>query len=102
MSVLADDDVIMHGDAERSSDVDDRARHLDIRLRGRRIAGRVVVHQTDTLLNIRIVLKKSFSGEERKFPGPLMLFVRRDVRDHIVSYKNDHGPSYRRYRAVQR
>ena len=49
-----------------------------------------------------IVLKKSFSGEERKFPGPLMLFVRRDVRDHIVSYKNDHGPSYQRYRAVQR
>ncbi len=25
-----------------------------------------------------------------------------DVRDHIVSHKNDHGPSYRRYGALLR
>jgi hypothetical protein len=25
----------------------------------------------------------------------LMRFVRSDVRDHIASQKNDHGPSYR-------
>ena len=31
-----------------------------------------------------------------------MRFVRDDVRDHIVSHKNDHGPSYRRYRALQK
>jgi len=31
-----------------------------------------------------------------------MRFVRGDVRDHIASHKNDHGPSYRRYRALQR
>jgi hypothetical protein len=49
-----------------------------------------------------IVLKKSFLGDERNFLGPLMRFVRGDVRDHIVSHKNDHGPSYRRYRALQR
>jgi hypothetical protein len=36
--VLADDDVIMHGDAERGGDVDDRFRHPDIRPQ-RRIAG---------------------------------------------------------------
>src|ERR1700694_3460912 len=47
MPVLADDDVIVHGDAERAGDVDDRAGHLDIRLRRRRIAGGVVVHQQD-------------------------------------------------------
>jgi len=38
MPASADDDVIVHGDAERPRDIDDRAGHLDIRLRGRRIA----------------------------------------------------------------
>ena len=31
-----------------------------------------------------------------------MRFVRGDVRDLIVSHKNDHGPSHRRYSALQR
>src|SRR5882724_8943354 len=44
-----------------------------------------------------IVLKKSFWGDERKFLEPLMRFARGDMRDHIVSHKNDHGASYRRY-----
>ncbi len=48
MPVLADDDVIVHGDAERGGDVDDRLRHLDIRLRRRRIAGRMVMHDAAT------------------------------------------------------
>jgi hypothetical protein len=26
-----------------------------------------------------------------------MRFARGDMRDHIVSHKNDHGPSHRRY-----
>ena len=43
MPVLADDDVVVHGDAERAGDVDDRLGHLDIRLRRRRIAGGVIV-----------------------------------------------------------
>ncbi len=46
MPVLADDDVIMHGDAERLGDVDDRFRHLDVGLRRRRIATGVIVHET--------------------------------------------------------
>jgi hypothetical protein len=41
----------------------------------------------------QIVLKKSFSPDQRNFLGPLMRFVRGGVRDHIVSHKNDHGPS---------
>ena len=43
MPVLADDDVVVHGDAEWRCDVDDRFRHLKIRLRRRRIAGGMVV-----------------------------------------------------------
>jgi len=31
-----------------------------------------------------------------------MRFARGDVRDHIVSPKNDHGPLYRPYRALKR
>jgi hypothetical protein len=47
------------------------------------------------------VLKSLFLADEPKFLGPLMRFVRGDVRDHIVSPKIDHGPSWRRYRALQ-
>jgi hypothetical protein len=46
--------------------------------------------------------KKSFGGNKRNFLKLPMRFVRSDVRDHIVSLKNDHGPSYRHYRASQR
>jgi hypothetical protein len=49
-----------------------------------------------------IVLKKSFWGDDQNFSGPLMRFARGDMGDHIVSHKNDHGPSYRPYRALQR
>jgi hypothetical protein len=40
----------------------------------------------------RILLQKSFWGGEGKFLQPLMRFARGDVRDHIVSFKIDHGP----------
>jgi hypothetical protein len=56
MPVLADDDVIMHGDAERPGDVDDRFRHLDVRLRRRGIAEGMVVQETTMPSNIRISL----------------------------------------------
>jgi hypothetical protein len=32
----------------------------------------------------QILLQKSFGGDERYFPGPLMRFVRGDSRDHIL------------------
>jgi len=44
MPVLADDDVVVHGNAERGGDLDDRFGHMDIGLRRRRIARGVVVH----------------------------------------------------------
>src|SRR5437868_3045284 len=48
-----------------------------------------------------IVLQNSFWGDDQNFSGPLMRFARGDMRDHIVSHKNDHGASYRRYGVLQ-
>jgi hypothetical protein len=45
MPLLADDDVVMHGNAERLRHLDDLPGHLDVRARRRRVAGGVVVHQ---------------------------------------------------------
>ena len=45
VSVLADDDVVVHRDAERARHLDDLARHLDVGARRRRIAGGMVVDQ---------------------------------------------------------
>ena len=42
MPVLADDDVVVHRDAERLGDIDDRLGHLDVGARGRRIARGVI------------------------------------------------------------
>jgi hypothetical protein len=50
---------------------------------------------------VPIVLKKSFWGDDQNFSGPLMPFARGDMRDHIVSHKNDHGVSYGRYAVLQ-
>ena len=47
MAVLADDDVVVDGNAEGASDFDNRLRHLDVRARGRGIAGGMVVHEDD-------------------------------------------------------
>jgi hypothetical protein len=44
-----------------------------------------------------ILLQKSFGGDERNFPGSLMRFVRRDVRDLIAYQENGSGPWYRQY-----
>ena len=44
---------------------------------------------------------KSFWGDDQNFSGPLMRFARGDMRDHIVSHKNDHGASYGRYAVLQ-
>ena len=48
-----------------------------------------------SLLLTLILLQKSFWGVERKFLEPLMRFTLDDVRDHIVSSKIDHRPSWR-------
>ena len=46
MAFLADDDVVVHGDAERAGDIDDGLGHLDVGARGGRIAGGMVVQQS--------------------------------------------------------
>jgi hypothetical protein len=42
---------------------------------------------------VPILLQKSFWGDERKFSGALTRVGRRDVRNHVVPRKNDHGPA---------
>ena len=58
--------MIMHGDAERRANLDDRLRHLDVGRRRRRIAGGVVVHQNNR--------------GRREFEGALDDFARIDRR----------------------
>jgi len=48
------------------------------------------------------VLQKSFLAGDGNFLDPLVRFARRDVRVHIGSHKNDHGPPYPSYRVLQR
>ena len=45
MAILADDDVVVHRNAERSRHRDDLLRHLDVGMRRRRIAGWVIVDE---------------------------------------------------------
>ena len=56
MAVAADDDVVVHGDAERPRDLDDLLRHLDVGPRWRRIARRVIVQQKTA----RLIVLMSF------------------------------------------
>jgi len=51
---------------------------------------------------VPIVLQKSFLAGDGNFLEPLMRFARGDVRVHIGSHKNDHGPPYPSYRTLQR
>ena len=45
MPFLADDDVVVHGNAERFRHVDDGLRHLDVRAARRWVSRRMIVHQ---------------------------------------------------------
>jgi hypothetical protein len=51
---------------------------------------------------VPILLQKPFLTDKRIFLGPLVRCSCCDVRDHIVSHRNDHRPPYRSYRALQR
>jgi len=46
MPVPADNDVVVHGNAERLGDIDDRLGHVDVGARRRRVATRMIVHQS--------------------------------------------------------
>ena len=66
MPVLADDDVVMHGDAERGGDIDDRFRHLDVGLRRRRVAGGVVVQDAlEATYRIEKLTRTSSANSDR-------------------------------------
>ena len=45
MPIAADDDVVVHRDAERLRHVDDRLCHVDVGARGRRVAGGMIVDE---------------------------------------------------------
>jgi hypothetical protein len=45
MPILADDEMIVHGNPERARDLDDRSRHVDVGTRGRGVAGGMVVQR---------------------------------------------------------
>ena len=55
MAFLADDDVVVHGNAERFRHIDDGLRHLDVGARRRRIARRMVVQDTFCQVTILIL-----------------------------------------------
>jgi hypothetical protein len=48
VAVLSHDEVVVHRDAERACDLDDRLRHLDVGARRRRVATRVIVQEQVT------------------------------------------------------
>jgi hypothetical protein len=66
MPALADDDVVVHGNAERGGDIDDRLRHLDVGLRRRGITARMVVHQQT---QSEIALENNSLGHGAKIIG---------------------------------
>jgi len=68
MTFLADNDVIVHGDAERFRDLDDGMGHLDIGLRGCRIAGRMIVDHS-TKIHIVLILQIFFWNSVKLVPG---------------------------------
>ena len=45
MPALAHGDMVAHGNTERGGDADDGLGHLDVSLRGRRVAAWMIVHQ---------------------------------------------------------
>ena len=47
MPAAADDEVVVERDADRGQRLGDGAGHVDIRLRGRGVAGRVIVHHDE-------------------------------------------------------
>jgi hypothetical protein len=49
MPVLADNEMVVHGDAERARNLDDRLRHLNVGARRSGIAGGMVVHRLSAI-----------------------------------------------------
>jgi hypothetical protein len=57
VSLFADDDVIVHRNTERLRHRDDLLRHLDIGVRGRRVARGVIVQEVTVGFIVLILLR---------------------------------------------
>jgi hypothetical protein len=62
MPAAADDDVVVQSDADRGHRLAHRARHVDIGLGRRRVAGGVIVHHQKANLKALISLETRFVG----------------------------------------
>jgi hypothetical protein len=61
MPLLADDNVVVHGNAERLRHLDDLLGHLDVRAGRRRVAGGMVVHNK-TIRTTLLIFFEFFDG----------------------------------------
>jgi hypothetical protein len=59
MPLLADDNVVVHGNAERLRHLDDLLGHLDVGAGRRRVAGGMVVHDK-TIRTTQLILLECF------------------------------------------
>jgi len=66
VAVLADDEVVVHGNAQRPRDLDDGPRHVDVGARGSGIAGGMVVQeqtmQTSPLIALEFLWSPEMTG----------------------------------------
>jgi hypothetical protein len=65
VAVLADDEVVVHGNAQRPRDLDDRPRHVDVGAGGGGIARGMVVHQATARTMALIWLVFGLAGRQR-------------------------------------
>jgi hypothetical protein len=101
--VLADNEMVVHGDAERARDLDDRLRHLDVGARRGGIAGGMVVHRPPCLSKALRYFTFSPSGEwlgariEGGTPAPIAKITSGHARsgsipeEHCISQKGAGG-----------
>ncbi len=83
MSVLADDDVVVHRDPERRGNLNDLPRHLNISRGRRRIAGGVIVHQNDRSgRKLQRAFDKLTRVNGRMIDGAFLLYL---VGDQVVA-----------------
>jgi hypothetical protein len=74
MPVLADDQVVVHGIAERAGDIDDRPRHLDVGTRRRRITTWMIVHQpTRSAIHLIAINFKFLDEGRRRYWGSVII-----------------------------
>jgi hypothetical protein len=81
----ADDDVIVHRNAERVGHRDDLLRHLDVGVRGGRIAGRMIVHERVDFFSYPIDIAKVCENRESTGDVDRGLYVLILRDNHVAS-----------------